>query len=204
MIQKPIKLDKRKSRIVARLVAESRHFVRGKLVLKGTFLAENGWEYPFETLDISPGGMHISAEYAPAAGQSVSLTLEQLGRIQTKVIRQTGAGFAISVISTSRKRSRLADQLTWILNAERLGLEDDRAGPRDSKHGKVHISLADGTRFTGTAINVSITGMAIESQEQVNVGEHIQIGTLKGTIARKLDTGFAVQFEPPDVDKKKS
>jgi hypothetical protein len=198
MVHKPVKLDKRKSRIVARLAAESRHFVRGRLSLKGRFLAANGWEYPFDVQDISPGGMNINSDFVPPVGQDIVLMVEDIGRLQAKVVRITEGGFAVALQATARKRDQLGDQLTWLINARRLGLNDDRSGDRGQRQGDVHILLEDGTRFVASAIDVSLSGMAIETNESVKIGEQVQIGKLSGRITRKMQTGFAIRFDPPE------
>ena len=197
MSLRPEKLDKRRSRIVGRLAADNRHFSRGKLTLKGRFLAENGWEYPLEVIDLSPGGMLVQSDYRPNEGQQIVMLLNELGRIQAKIVRTTETGFAVAIIATLRKRDQLADRLTWLMNAERLGLGDDRAAARTQRAGDVHIQLLDGTRFVASSIDVSISGMAVLSQEKVTVGEPVRVGKLSGIIARHLDGGFAIRFDPP-------
>ncbi len=197
MIAQPEKLDKRRTRIVARLAAENRHFARGELTLSGRFLAENGWEYPCEINDISPGGLSLQSDFQPPLEQDIILMAEELGRIQGKVSRLTDDGFVLLIKSTTRKRDQLANQLTWLMNAERLGLEDDRADVRTQHQGMVHLEMKDGTRFVANAIDISISGLAVESTEHVTLGEPVKVGKLCGTISRRLASGFAIQFDPP-------
>ncbi|PHR59264.1 MAG: pilus assembly protein PilZ [Robiginitomaculum sp.] len=197
MTVQPEKLDKRRARVVARLAAENRHFTRGKLAMGGRFLAENGWEYPCEIKDISPGGLSLQSDFQPPLGQDVILMTEELGRIHGKILRLTDGGFVAIIKSTTRKRDQLADQLTWLMNAERLGLDDDRAEIRTQHHGNVHLEMKDGTRFVASAIDISISGLAVESTEHVTLGEPVKVGTLCGTISRRLASGFAIQFTPP-------
>lgn len=191
------KLDKRKRRIVARLAAENRHFVRGKLRLHGRFLAPNGWEYPCVVQDISPGGMRVTADVQTHVGAPVVMMLEELGRVEGTIARTTQDGFAVSVTCTAKKRDQWAEKLIWLLNADRLGLNDDRKGDRRQRHDMVHITLADGTVFQAQAIDISPTGMAISSDQKVTLKEPIHVGRLRGHICRILENGFAVRFEAP-------
>lgn len=191
------KLDKRKRRIVARLVAENRHFVRGKLCLQGRFLAPNGWEYPCTVQDISPGGMRVKADVNVLPGKSVVMMLEEMGRVEGEVVRTTSDGFALSVRCTAKKRDQWAEKLIWLLNADRLGLSDDRAGNRKQRKDIVHVTLADGTVFQAQAIDISPTGMAIQSDQKVTLHEPVLVGRLRGQICRLLPDGFAVRFDPP-------
>ncbi|MBL4595247.1 MAG: PilZ domain-containing protein [Robiginitomaculum sp.] len=195
---RPEKLDKRKARIVARLAAERRHFVRGKLEINGRFLAASNREYPCQIIDISPGGLSIQSDFLPQPSEKIVLMMEHLGRVQAEVVRELTGGFAACIMATSRKRNQLASELTWLMNAERLGLQDDRAGPRNPHQGDVHVQLHDSTRFIATAVDISATGIALESTEKVSLGEPVTIGRLQGTVSRKTGFGFAVKFDPPD------
>jgi hypothetical protein len=197
MTLKPEKLNKRKSRVVGRLAAESRNFSRGNLNFSGRFLAENGWEYPFAIIDISPGGILARSDYIPKLGEQLVMITAELGRIQGKVIRREDNSFACIIQSTARKRDQLADRLTWLLNYQRLGLKDDRIAERKAKNQEVYVTLGDGTRFIATSLDMSITGMLIQTKETVRLAEKISIGKLSGTVSRITETGFAIQFDIP-------
>ncbi|MBL4616732.1 MAG: hypothetical protein JKY46_03475 [Robiginitomaculum sp.] len=197
MALKPEKLNKRKSRVVGRLAAESRNFSRGNLNVSGRFLAENGWEYPFAITDISPGGILAQSDYIPKLGEQLVMITAELGRIQGKVIRCENNGFACIIQSTSRKRDQLADRLTWLLNYKRLGLKDDRIAERTAKNQEVYVTLDDGTRFIAASLDMSITGMLIQTKETVRLAEKISVGKLSGTVSRITETGFAIQFDIP-------
>lgn len=199
---RPEKLDKRRSRIVARLAADRRHFVRGQLSLNGRYLAENGWEYQCKVIDMSPGGILLTSEFVPEISEQVVLLIEDIGRVQGEIVRHTDGGYAVSVRTTSRKKSQLASKLTWLINAERLGLKDDRATERKPHTGTVYLELRDGTRFQASAIDLSVTGMAIQSTEHICLGERVKVGRLNGTVTRLLATGFAVRFDPPEPKPK--
>lgn len=197
MTLRPEKLNKRQSRVVGRLAAENRNFSRGNLDISGRFLAENGWEYPFSIIDISPGGILVQSDFTPKLGETLVMITAEVGRIRGKVVRLESNGFACTILSTTRKRDQLADRLTWLLNYQRLGLEDDRIAERTAKNQQVYVTLSDKTRFVASSIDMSITGMLIQTEENVRLGEQVSVGKLSGTVSRKTETGFAIQFDIP-------
>ena len=46
-------------------------------------------------------------------------------------------------------------------------------------------------------VDVSISGAAFACLERPRVGEPVTVGDMRGRIARWLDNGFAVAFDPP-------
>ena len=201
MINRPSPLDGRRKRLVARLTTERRHGRRVKLPLRGRYMVRAGQEYTCKLIDISPGGLLVQTDTLPAAGAHVVLMLEKLGRLEGDVVRLGAHDFAVRLHVTGRKRNRLGDELTWLLNKDRLGLSDDRASRRSKRRKRVFVQTADGLRFVARSIEVSLTGMAIETSEPVRRGERIRVGSLDGVVVRRLARGFAVMFDPPDPDK---
>jgi len=120
-----------------------------------------------------------------------------LGRLEGEVVRAGQTGFGLRLISSQRKRDRLADAITWRFNMERLGLDEDRTAPRKPGRGRAKIRLRDGVVIQADVVDVSITGAAFACLERPRVGEPVQVGDMKGHVARWLETGFAVSFDPP-------
>jgi len=100
--------------------------------------------------------------------------------------------------------SGTADELTWRYNKALLGLDDDRVAPRLPKSGKAKVLLQDGVVLTVDVQNISSTGISLISREKPDIGEIVQIGRLRGEVARWHDDGFAVRLFPPDGGEDKS
>ena len=201
MIDRPAPLDGRRRRIVARLATERRHSQRVKLPLPGRYLTQNGREFPCEVIDISPGGLLVRASPLPATGERVVFMLAALGRLEGEAVRIDADSFAVRLKVSARKRDRLGDELTWLLNRDRLGLKDDRACRRIRRRNRVFVQTADGLTFTARAIDVSMTGMAIETSEPIRPGERIRVGRLDGVVVRLVENGIAVRFLPPEPEQ---
>ncbi len=191
------RLDRRKIKIAARGAQERRRHRRLELALPGRGLAVSTGEFTCRLVDVSPGGARILTNKPPKRGERVVLLFDGLGRLEGEVVRAGQTGFGLRLISSQRKRDRLADAITWRFNMERLGLDEDRTAPRKPGRGRAKIRLRDGVVIQADVVDVSITGAAFACLERPRVGEPVQVGDMKGHVARWLDTGFAVSFDPP-------
>lgn len=201
MSEEPGRLDKRKIRIAARGAEDRRRWRRVPLSLPGRMFEPAGGEQRCKLIDVSPGGAKLLAKTPPLAGTRVVLMLEGLGRIEGEVRRSGGNWITVSFNAPQRKRDKLADAITWKYNMARLGLEEDRIAPRRPGRGRAAIRLRDGVVIKADVIDVSITGAAFACLERPRVGERVQVGEMTGTVARILENGFAVHFDPPETNQ---
>jgi hypothetical protein len=191
------RLDRRKIKIAARGAQERRRHRRVQLAVPGRGLAASIGEFTCRLVDVSPGGAKVVSKTPPAKGERVVLLFDGLGRLEGEVVRAGQAGFALRLTSSQRKRDRLADAITWRFNMDRLGLEEDRAAPRKPGRGRAKIRLRDGVVIQADVVDVSITGAAFACLERPRVGEPVRVGDMNGRVARWLENGFAVAFDPP-------
>ena len=191
------RLDRRKIKIAARGAQERRRHRRLELSLPGRGLAVSTGEFTCRLVDVSPGGARVLTKTPPKRGERVVLLFDGLGRLEGEVVRAGQTGFGLRLISSQRKRDRLADAITWRFNMERLGLDEDRTAPRKPGRGRAKIRLRDGVVIQADVVDVSITGAAFACLERPRVGEAVQVGDMRGHVARWLDTGFTVSFDPP-------
>lgn len=198
------RLDRRKIRIAARGAQERRRHMRVPLQLHGRFWSEALGEHACALLDISPGGARITSRTIPTANAKIILMITSIGRIEGTIVRVEGEEFSVRFHATSRKRDKLADTITWRFNKDRLGLEEDRAAARKPGRGRARILLNDGVVIQANVLDVSVTGAAFECLERPRLGELLRVGEMTGCVARILDNGFAVVFDPPDAAKKSS
>jgi hypothetical protein len=192
------RLDRRKIKIAARGAQERRRHRRVPLALPGRGLAASTGEFACTLVDVSPGGARIASKTPPKAGERVVLLFDGIGRMEGDVVRASQAGFAVRLSISQRKRDRLADAITWRFNMDRLGLNEDRAAPRKPGRGRAKLRLRDGVVIQADVIDVSITGAAFACLERPRIGEPVKVGEMTGQVARWLDNGFAVRFDPPE------
>ncbi len=121
------------------LAEERRRHQRVKVNLLGRYMLADYREFPCQVIDMSPGGMAVVAPVAGEPGERVIAYVDHLGRLEGKIARLLDNGFAMSISATSRKRDKLAAQLTWLANRQILNLPEDRRHgrftPATQRHG---------------------------------------------------------------------
>jgi len=198
MSEEPGRLDRRKIKIAARGAQERRRHARVPLQLHGRFWCQTTGEHACRLIDISPGGARIAGRALPASGERIIVMVNGIGRVEGHVVRVDGEEFSVRFTATERKRDKLADTITWRFNKDRLGLDEDRTAPRKPGRGRARILLNDGVVIQANVVDVSVTGAAFECLERPRLNEEVRVGEMSGRVARILDNGFAVVFDPPE------
>jgi hypothetical protein len=180
-----------------RIVERRRHH-RMKVVLLGRYMLPNRMEYPCQTIDISPGGLHLAAPARANPGDRVIVYLEHLGRIEGSCVRTTMEGFAMTITATSRKREKFTAQLTWLANREELGLPEDRRHERIvPRNPRSVVTMDDGTEHVVRLIDISLSGTAFTTDLDLPMNTPLRIGATPAKIVRRFDGGFAAEFRFP-------
>ena len=120
------------------LAEERRRFQRVRVNLLGRYMLADRREFPCQVTDMSPGGMALIAPVSGQVGERVIAYVDHVGRLEGVIARQFQNGFAMTVAATTRKRDKLAAQLTWLANRHILNLPEDR------RHGRVHAAQPGG------------------------------------------------------------
>jgi len=159
-------------------------------------LTSEGEEFACTTVDVAAGGLRINlARPALQKGETVILYIDDIGRVEGVVARVLDEiGYAIEFRVPQRKREKIADQLTWLLNKERLGLEEDRVAERRPASGQV-IAIYNGVSIACAVADVSLFGVALKTAgPRPMIGDRVKIGERGGTCVRYIEGGFAVDF----------
>jgi hypothetical protein len=179
------------------LAEERRRHQRVNVNLLGRYMLADRREFPCQVTNMSPGGMAVIAAVCGNPGERVIAYVDHLGRLEGKIARVFPNGFAMSIAATSRKRDKLAAQLTWLANRHILNLPEDR------RHGRFtpRISLArlilpNGNNVACRIIDLSQSGTAISIAPDLRppVGAMVTIGKTPGRVVRHIEDGFAVEF----------
>ncbi len=185
-----------KSRIVPRS-EERRRFQRVRVNLLGRYMLADRREFPCQVIDMSPGGMAISAPVIGAPGERVIAYVDHLGRLEGVIARHIDNGFAMTIAASSRKRDKLAAQLTWLANRQILNLPEDRRHGRFTPRNPIaRLILPNATNVTCRIIDMSASGAAIAIAPDLRpaVGAVVTVGKTTGRVVRHIEDGFAVEF----------
>lgn len=177
---------------------ERRRHARVAVSLIGRYMLEDRQEYPCQARDMSPGGLLLSAPFPGRIGERIVVYLDEVGRIEGRVVRLVPGGFAMTVATTARKRDKLAAQLTWLANRNVLGLPEDRRHDRIVPSAPLTtLHLPDGRQITCRLIDVSISGAAMTCETRLEKGADVVVGSTPARIVRATDGGIAVEFRTP-------
>ena len=179
------------------LAEERRRHQRVKVDLLGRYMLADRREFPCQIVNMSPGGMSVVATVAGAIGERVIAYVDHLGRLEGKIARLHENGFAMSITASSRKRDKLAAQLTWLANRDILNLPEDRRHGRFVPTNPVaRLILQNGHNVTCRIIDLSASGAAISIAPDLlpPVGAAVTIGKTTGRVVRHIENGFAIEF----------
>ena len=175
--------------------ADSNRFQRVRVSLLGRYMLADRREFPCQVLEMSPGDAIVIAPVAGIVGEKVIAYIDHIGRIEGTILNQIDGGFAMDIAASSRKRDRMAAQLTWLANKDLLNLPEDRRHERvvpDIRHSTV--VLDDGRRYNCKIIDISLSGAAVELDVRPAMGTPITLGRMRARVIRHFQNGVAVEF----------
>jgi len=178
-----------------RSYAQMPQFQRVKVSVLGRYMLADRREFPCQVLEMSPGDAVVVAPVAGTAGEKVIAYLDQIGRVEGTIQESTEGGFVMDVAASSRKRDKMAAQLTWLANKDVLNLPEDRRHERvvpDNRHSTV--VLDDGRRYNCKIIDISLSGAAIELAVRPAMGTPVTLGRMRARVVRHFQDGVAVEF----------
>jgi len=179
----------------ARNYAQLPRFQRVKVSVLGRYMLADRREFPCQVLAMSPGDAMVVAPVAGSVGERVIAYLDHLGRIEGSIKELADGGFLMELLASSRKRDKMAAQLTWLANKDVLGLPEDRRHERvvpDNRHSTV--VLDDGRRYNCKIIDISLSGAAIELAVRPAMGTPVTLGRMRARVIRHFPDGVAVEF----------
>jgi hypothetical protein len=179
------------------LSEERRRHQRVRVDLLGRLMLEDRQEYPCRIINMSPGGIAMTATTVGQIGERVIAYVEHLGRLEGKITRHFEGGFAISLNATVRKRDKLAAQLTWLANRQILNLPEDRRHTRIVPRNPMgRLILPNDTNVVCRVIDMSLSGAAVAVPPALvpPIGALVTLGKTTGRVVRHIDNGFAIEF----------
>jgi PilZ domain-containing protein len=184
-----------KKAVILPLSEERRRFQRVDVSLLGRYMLADRREFPCQVTNMSPGGMALIAPVAGQPGERVIAYVDHVGRLEGVIARHIENGFAMTISATTRKRDKLAAQLTWLANRNILGLPEDR------RHGRItprnpsgRLILPNGVNIAVRVIDISQSGAAVSTKERPEIGSPVTIGKTPGRVVRHLEDGIAIEF----------
>ncbi|MAP94441.1 MAG: pilus assembly protein PilZ [Ponticaulis sp.] len=175
---------------------DRRLFARARLLLPIKFMREDGRNGSGKTVNISPNGVQFVTGPGLKRGEPLVIYIHDIGRLSGQIIRSNDGRIAMVFDINEHKRDRLADQLTWLLNKDRLGLTDDRKTKRRESDEDLQVTCEDGRTIECEISDISLVGVALTTRSRrPMVGESVTVGNKPGKVTRYVEKGFAVEFQ---------
>lgn len=182
-------------RRATRLSPDRRRYHRVNVRLLGRFMRANQQEYPCQVINMSPGDSAMLAPVSGELGERIVIYVDHIGRIEGEVMRTFQGGFAVRIHATQYKREKIANQLTWIINRDRLNLAEDRHYERlVPKNPFTTLVLADGTDHHCRVLDVSLSGASIAINPKPPIDSTVTLGLMRGRVMRHHEQGIGIQF----------
>jgi len=174
---------------------DRRRFQRAQIPLLGRFMRQNHEEYPCQIVNASAGGLAVRALVDVTPGEHIVLYIDTLGRIEGQVVRKYPDGFALKLSASEYKREKIANQLTWLVNKDKLSSIDDRRHDRFvPRKSKAKLQLPDGNSIACMVIDISLGGAAIIVDPKPEIGTLVTLGLTAGQVVRHSGNATSIQF----------
>lgn len=176
--------------------ADRRRHRRVPFAVRVRGLGPEGEEFTCTTVDVCAGGLRINLARPLHKDDQLVLYIDELGRVEGRVARVLpDIGYGIELLAPARKRDKIGDQLTWLVNKDRLGLVDERQAERRPGSGQIVATYGGGIAIACAVADVSVFGVALKTAgPRPAIGDRVQVNERAGTCIRYFDGGFAVDF----------
>jgi hypothetical protein len=186
-------------RLTAAQMSERRRFRRVPVEITGRLLDPLGREHDCRTADISPGDARIVSNVLPDVGERVVIYLNGFGRLSGRIARRCGEGeMAVIFDFSAHKREKMAEQLTLAVNPH-LQIEAPlRRNVRLRESAPLaRLEFETGEAYEVEIVDFSLAGITVKSRRPPPLlGVWVRVGAVYGRVARLIDGGFAIDFEP--------
>lgn len=180
---------------VAEIDYTRRRYQRVEVDLHARYMLEDRSEHNCKINNMSPGSVSVVCSEAGNLGERVVVYIDHVGRVEGEITRLTDEGFAMELVSTPRKREKLAAQLTWLANKHELDLPEDRRHERVVPQKQAGIlSLPDGRQYRCRIVDLSLSGAAVEIKVRPALGSVVTLGNMRGEVVRHFEDGIALEF----------
>ncbi len=165
------------------------------LSLSGRFMRSSKNEYPCKLNEASVQHMRLDSPVLVTPDEKIVVYLDHLGGLEGEVTKPVNGGFHLRLNITTRKREKLAAQLTWLINrAELSGLEARRHDRVSIANKTIALRFADGQAVECTLLDISLSGASLETSVKPAIGTEVLVGKQNAIVRRHHEQGIGVEF----------
>jgi hypothetical protein len=145
---------------------------------------------------VSPYRMIVDVPVVGKVGDYLTSYFSDFGKLDGHISDTKPGCFLFELDITFATRQRIANMLVWLEQKQKdPDVTDLRKAPRIIP-AKSHttLTLADGAIHECFVVDMSVAGVAVSSEVQLEVGTPLAVGACVGRVARIFPAGFAVSF----------
>ena len=151
------------------------------------------------TTRVSPFRALLDVPVVGKIGDRLTSYFREFGKFEGQISDTVHGGFLLELEMTRAERAKLAEKLVWLEKRQRdPTIRDARRDARyvpDRPHSA--LMLADGSSIPCLVIDASVSGVAVSSELQPEIGTPLAVGSCVGRVVRHFHDGFAVRFVDP-------
>lgn len=169
----------------------------------GTYTLPNWYDpegrlrtFACRTTRVSPFRMLLDVPVVGRVGDRLTSYFREFGKFDGHISDTVHGGLLLELDMTRAERARLADKLVWLERKQKdPTIRDARKDARyvpNSPHSA--LTLADGCIVPCFVIDASMSGAAVSSEVQPEIGTPLAVGSCVGRVVRLFQEGFAIKF----------
>jgi len=179
---------------------DKRRHPRIRTNLRGRYMLPDRREFPCAIVDVALGGIALTGPEPGAIGETVVVYMDQLGRVEGRVVRHIDDGFALQLTITTRAAEKFARRLDGLQAGNRLkNVRDRRVEPRVKLDDQV-APFEPPKGLQCEIVDLSLTGAHIRIAKRPRLGALVQVGRVRGRVVRHTSLGVAIEFVDPKND----
>ncbi|MEM1199289.1 MAG: PilZ domain-containing protein [Pseudomonadota bacterium] len=166
------------------------------LQLTGKFLAMDKQDYPCIVDTVTETQMTILTVGPAVTNYSFICYMDVVGRLPGTICGRIDGGFIANIDLSDNRIGRIFERLEWYQDHRHAQQQAGAARQHDRQTANVQavMQLMNGAQYPCEILNVSFSGMAIQSTIEVSVGSPISVGSLSGVVVRSEGNQIGIKF----------
>ncbi|MCF2522894.1 PilZ domain-containing protein [Bradyrhizobium sp. G127] len=174
-----------------------------KISVSGSYTLPNWYDaagqpraFACRTRRVSPFRVLVDAPVPGRIGDQFTSFFSDFGKFDCHVSDISPGGFLMELDTTAQTRKVLSQKLTWLEQRENDPSIQDRRDHARFIPEVPHSTLlfADGSTYPCFIIDISVSGVAVSSTVEPELGTPLSVGACVGRVARIFADGFAIKF----------
>ena len=148
-------------------------------------------DFPCQVKRMSSGLIELLGPVTGSVGEWVTARFEGFGRFEGPIVKLLRRGFAMRIVTTIDDRKNIDGKIAWVENKGAEKRRYDRLMPIEPRS---TLHMPDGHTAPCQVIDYSMSGAAIASDRDPEIGTMLIVGRVIGRVTRRFTEGFAIEF----------